>query len=114
MGLKINCGSHAANGPAGREIAPGMRDCWGNGSGLAGSQRLSRLAAVWQFLDGPAVAVRVAEEYERAPVELLDVADLHTRGRELRSRRADVGHDELQSLDRARCRIRRQPYFKQP
>jgi hypothetical protein len=51
------------------------------GSAFIGEQAGGRglelvLLAGGQLLHGPAVAVRIAEEDERVPVELLDVADL--------------------------------------
>ena len=56
-------------------------------------------------LDGPAVSVRVAEEDERAPRELLHLADLDPAGDELRMRSVNVGHHQLQALDRARRHV---------
>src|SRR5687768_3000111 len=56
------------------------------------------LAARRELLHGPAVAVRVREEDERAPVEVLDLADLDTAPGELGVRRFDVVDDQLQSL----------------
>src|SRR5712675_1942525 len=45
------------------------------------------------LLDGPTVSVGIAEEDERAPGELLDLAHLHASLRERRPRGADAGHE---------------------
>src|SRR5262245_26723872 len=57
-----------------------------------------------KLLDGPAVAVRVVEEHELPPVELLDVTDLDTALDELSARLVDVGDDEL-ALRRTRLLV---------
>src|SRR5439155_11038839 len=58
------------------------------------------LPARRDLLHGPAVPVRVGEEHERAPVELLDLADLDSALDELGPGGMDVRHDELEALDR--------------
>src|SRR5919198_3709401 len=54
------------------------------------------------LLNGPAVAVRVAEEHKRTPWELLHLADLHPAPDELGTSGVDIGDHQLQSLRRAR------------
>ena len=68
-----------------------------NRATLLGARRLAErflreapLRAGRQLLYGPAVAVRVAEEDERAPGELLDLTDLHAPLHELGTRGVDV------------------------
>src|SRR4029079_12666188 len=67
------------------------------------------------LLERPAVAVGVIEEGEGVPLpalpvdpfpvlEMTDRTDVETASRQLRMRRFDVLHDELQALDRAWCR----------
>src|SRR5207244_8724084 len=58
------------------------------------------------FLHGPAVAVGIAEEYEAAPGEVLDLAHLHAAAGELRARLLNVGDHQLQASVRA-GRLRR-------
>ena len=65
----------------------------------------ARLVAGRDLLYGPAVAVGVAEEDERAPVELLDLADIYPPLHELLPRCRHVRDDNLQALHRARWRI---------
>src|ERR671920_2126990 len=72
--------------------------------GLAG-RYLRALPADGQLLYGPAVAVRIAEEDERAPVEVLHLAYLDPALDQLGTRGPDVRDDELQALDRARRRV---------
>jgi hypothetical protein len=78
---------------------------------------LGLLAAAGDLLDGPAVAVRIAEEDEtdvvewiglraRALAQELDIADVDLSLGELGSRRVDVGDDQLQALERARRHVR--------
>src|SRR5688572_832675 len=57
------------------------------------------------LLYGPAVAVRIVEEDERAPVELLDLADLDPSFDELRMCRMDVRDHELKTLGGARPHV---------
>ena len=66
----------------------------------------SRLIASWQLLHGPAVPVRVAEEDERTPVELLDLADLHPALGKLFTRGVYVRDDQLKALYGTRLRLR--------
>src|SRR6266568_4670271 len=54
-----------------------------------------------ELLHRPAVAVRVAEEHERAPVEDLDIAHVDAAAGQLRAGRIDVGDDELEPFDGA-------------
>src|SRR5580698_2000082 len=63
------------------------------------SRRLSRWrsAAGRQLLQRPLVAVRVGEEDEPAPVEVLDVADVGAAREELRVRGLDVRDNHLQA-----------------
>ena len=53
------------------------------------------------LLHGPAVAVRVAEEHERAPRHVVDVRHLDAVALQVGVGRLDVLHDELQRLQRA-------------
>src|SRR5438270_3190762 len=64
------------------------------------AQRLWLFASL-HLLNGPAIAVWIAEEQEQAPGELLHLADLHSSLDELRTCGVDVRDDELQALDRA-------------
>ena len=64
------------------------------------------LIASGNLLHGPAIAVRIAEEDERAPVELLHLADIRPSLGELRTRCVYVRDDQLHTLDRARLRLR--------
>src|SRR4051812_18606289 len=75
--------------------------------GQSPDSHLARCASVprWDLLHRPAVAVRVAEEDEPSPREVLDVADLHPAAGELRSRGLNVVDDELQALRGARRRV---------
>src|SRR5258707_3309573 len=52
------------------------------------------------LLNGPAVAVRVGEEDERAPRELLDLAHLDTTPDQIVAGGFDVGDDQLQARAR--------------
>src|SRR3954468_4467299 len=63
---------------------------------------LGRLGRPDDLLHGPAVAVRILEEHEPAPRELLDLARLHAVLDELRPRGVRVVDDDLQALDAAR------------
>src|SRR5439155_26098861 len=65
-------------------------------------RHLRDLAAGGNLLHGPPVPVWIAEEDERAPVEMLDLAHVHPACGELFPRGADVLDDELQTLDGAR------------
>src|SRR5262245_1028040 len=60
------------------------------------------LGAGGQLLDGPAVAIRIAEEHERSPIEALDVADVDAVVDEVGAGGLDVIDDELKALGRAR------------
>ena len=51
-----------------------------------------------QLLDRPGVAVRILEEHEPAPVELLDLADLERALEQLGAGGVGVGHDQLEAL----------------
>src|SRR5918996_5059142 len=64
------------------------------------SRTLLRLARR-QLLHRPFVAVRIAEEDELAPRELLDLADLGAALDELGTRSLDVGDHHLHALHRA-------------
>jgi hypothetical protein len=66
---------------------------------------LPHLGPRLDLLDRPAVAVRVAKEHERAPREVLDLADVDAAARELGVRGLDVGDHELESLNGPRGRI---------
>ena len=64
----------------------------------------SALGAGPDLLNRPGVVVRVVEVDELAAipaVELIDLADVHTPLQQLRAGGFDVGHDQLQTLDRA-------------
>src|SRR4051812_24061110 len=52
-------------------------------------------------LDGPAVAVGIAEEHEVAPRLPVDLADLDAGGEQLLARALDVVHHHLHTPDRA-------------
>src|SRR5712691_4174330 len=65
----------------------------------------SELVASGHLLHGPAVAVRVVEEDERAPVKLLDLTDVDPASDELRTRRVYVRDHQLQALDGARRHV---------
>src|SRR5918997_7172254 len=66
----------------------------------------SRLIASGNLLHGPAVAVRIAEEDERAPDEVLNLGDFHSPLEELRARGVYVRDDHLHTLDGAGLRLR--------
>ena len=63
------------------------------------------LVAGGNLLHSPAVAVRIAGEDERAPGELLDIANLHPPLDELPTRSVYVRDDHLHTLDGARLRL---------
>lgn len=65
----------------------------GFGSGFSGAGS--------NLLEGPAIAVGVAEEDERAPRHVLNVADLDSTLLQLRVHRLDIGHDHLQPFERS-------------
>src|SRR5918994_942452 len=54
--------------------------------------------ACWNLLDCPAVPIRVLEEDELAPIELLDLGNVHSPLDELCARRVNVGDDHLEAL----------------
>jgi hypothetical protein len=64
---------------------------------------------VWRWsttlLHGPAVAVRIAEEDERASGEILDLAHLHPPLHELPTRGLYIRDDQLNALEGARLRL---------
>jgi hypothetical protein len=66
----------------------------------------SRGLAFWQLLQGPSVAVWVAEGHKRAPRLNIDLAGGHTTTDELSSSRLDILHDDLHALLRARGHLR--------
>src|SRR5680860_289384 len=66
----------------------------------------SSLAVVGDLLDGPSVAVGIAEEQESAPREVLDVRDLDPSRREIVTGSLDVIHHELKPLEGARLHLR--------
>src|SRR5687767_8577636 len=70
------------------------------------SMATGRSGAQRELLDRPAIAVRIAEEDEPSPREVADVGHVHASAGQLLARRLDVGHDQLQALDRA-GRLRR-------
>src|SRR5262249_59594685 len=65
----------------------------------------SALIALRDLLHRPAVAVGIVEEHERAPREVLDLADVDPALDELGARRLDVGHDDLQTPHRTRRHV---------
>ena len=64
-----------------------------------------RSAAGRKFLHGPGIAVRIAEEDERAPREILNLADRHAPSGEFAAGRLDVGHGQLHAVHGAWRRV---------
>src|ERR671924_1955189 len=58
-----------------------------------------------ELLDGPAVAVRIGEEDEATPREVLDLTGLDAAAAQLATRRLDVLHHELEALLRTRLHV---------
>src|SRR5204862_843187 len=72
----------------------------GPGMSRSGPRAARALVAHGELLHRPAVAVGVAEEDERPPGEVLDLAHLDPARDELGARSVDVRHDQLQALHR--------------
>src|SRR3954452_24906442 len=77
----------------------------GNGPGRPASRSRRLSAARRKLLARPTVPVRVREEDERAPGEVLHLADVEAARRELGPRLVHVGDHELETAYRARLGV---------